>query len=158
MSGKKNVAANKEEGNLQDTAPVRDPTEKTKIAPTPLKSKVKKPLKTPAPSAANTTEGDNATTPPAGAANATSKKAKPNTTASNTTAPSTSNTSNQTSTPGEEIPGFPGMPKKLNVTMEGGDEATDKSESESLNPDQFQIDDSKFEWSSRAKILKESLD
>jgi len=36
MSGKKNMAANKEEGNLQDTAPVRDPTEKTKIAPTPV--------------------------------------------------------------------------------------------------------------------------
>jgi len=114
---------------------------------------VKKPLKSAAPSAANTTEGANATTPAAGAANATSKKAKPN-----ATAPNTTSSSNQTSTPGEEIPGFPGMPKKLNVTMEGNEEATDKSESETLNPDQFQIDDSKFEWSSRAKILKESLD
>jgi hypothetical protein len=26
------------------------------------------------------------------------------------------------------------------------------------SPDEFKIDDEKFEWSSRAKILKESLD
>lgn len=55
------------------------------------------------------------------------------------------------------MPGTTNVPTTLNVSMNtGGDE--DESGGEMMNPDAFKIDDNKFEWSSRAKILKESLD
>jgi hypothetical protein len=38
------------------------------------------------------------------------------------------------------------------------EEEEEEYESELRRPDEFQRDDSKFEWSSRAKILKEALD
>lgn len=57
------------------------------------------------------------------------------------------------------MPGTTNVPKTLNVSMDTGKEGEDDEPGElNINPDSFKIEDSKFEWSSRAKILKESLD
>jgi hypothetical protein len=39
QSGRKNITAEKEDGTLQDTTPVRDPTEKIERIPTKVKNK-----------------------------------------------------------------------------------------------------------------------
>ena len=56
------------------------------------------------------------------------------------------------------MPGTTNVPTSLNTTMEPADDTDKDKLDKKLTPDQFQIDDDKFEWSSRAKILKESLD
>jgi len=48
------------------------------------------------------------------------------------------------------------LPPKLEIKE--GAESPEPDSGNVSGPEQFKIDDDKFEWSSRAKILKESLD
>jgi hypothetical protein len=127
-SGIKNQIGEKDEGNLQDNYPVRDPTERMRGIPTPNADAS---TNSGTDSAAKKTKGAKDSATDATKKPKTEEKTKKDDKSKETEKPKEAKTK-------DVMPGTTNVPTKLNVTMDNGDDL----EADKLNPEKFQIDDS----------------